>query len=127
MTLCTGQSRKSSFVPHPFRIGAEGNEEEVDLAQSRMVQPVDALREHPVQSPPKDEGELLADLPLGTRSAHLATFSRLDEVQREGGSIAGYYVEALTHFVDEVVAREPREVCHQAMVSTPTHTSRTGT
>lgn len=126
MTLRT-PSRKSGFVPHPFRVRAEGNQEEVDLAQPRMAQPVDALRERPVQSPPKDEGELLADLTLGTRSAHLAAFSRLDQVQREGGSIVSYDVEALPHVIDEVVAREPLEVCHQAMVSASTRTSRTGT
>lgn len=127
MSARTGQLRESSFVPHPLRVWAEGNKEDLDLAQSRMSQPVGALREHPVRRPPKDEGELLAELPFGTRSAHLAAFGRLDQLQRQSGSLSRRGVEALPHCVDEVVTREPRELCHQAMLSTSAHTPRTAT
>ena len=127
MTVRAGQSRESSFVPHPFRVWAEGDKEDLYLAQSRIDQPVGGLRERLVRRPPKDEGELLADLPCGTRSAHLGAFGRLDELQREGGFLARRNIEGLPHFVDEVVARQPLVVCHQVMVSASAHTPRTGT
>ena len=127
MTLPTGQLRESSFVLHPFRDGAEGHKEEFELAQLRMAQPVGALSEHRVQTPQEDQGELLTDLPFGTRSAHLATFARLDELHRVGGSIARRDVEGLPNHVEEVVARQPLEFCHPAIVSASAYTSRKST
>ncbi len=127
MTLTKGQSRESSFVPHPFRGGAEGDQKELKFAQLRMAQPVGALSEHRVNTPQEDQGELLAHLPFGTRSAHLSAFGRLDESQRVGGSIARRDVEGLPNQVDEVLAREPLKVCHQPIVSASAHTSRKST
>jgi hypothetical protein len=127
MTVPRGQLRECCFVLHPFRNGAEGNKEELEVTQLRMAQPVRALGEHKVRFPQKHQGKLLADLPIGTRSAHLAAFGRLDESQRVGGPIAGRDVEGLPNYVDEVLAREPLKVCHQAIVSASAHTSRTVT
>lgn len=127
MTVRAGQLREGSLVLHPFRGGAEGDKEQFEFAQPRMTQRVSPLGQHRLQSPHKDQRELLADLSFGTRAAHLAVFDRLDQSQRLRGSIARRDVEVLPHHVDEVVAREPLEVCHQAMVSTSPHTSRTNT
>lgn len=127
MTVPKGQLRESSFVLQPFRGGAEGNQEQFELAQPRMAEPVGALGEHRVRSPQKDQGELLAYLPVGTRSAHLAAFGRLDQPQRVAGSIGRRDVEGLPNYVDEVVTREPLELCHQAIVSAWAHPSRKST
>lgn len=125
MTGSTRRLRESSFVLHPVRHGAEGNQEEFEFAQARVAQPVGALGEHRVRSPQEDEGELLTDLPFGTRPGHLAALGRLDQSQHM--AIAGRDVEVLPDYVDEVVAPEPRKVCHQAIVSASAHTSRKST
>lgn len=123
MRLRTTRLRESRFVA----VWAERDQEEFELAQLRMAQPVGALREHLVRRPSKDQRELHADLALGPRSAYLATLSRLREVQRDGAAIAGRDVEVLSHHVDEVLAREPLKFCHLAIVSAPAHSTRTGT
>lgn len=125
MTGPTGRLRESSFVLHPIRHGAEGNQEEFEFSQPRVAQSVGALREHRVHSPQEDKRELLTDLPFGTRSGRLAAFGRLDESQHL--AIAGHNVEVLPDYVDEVVTPEPRKVCHQAIVSASAHTPRKST
>jgi hypothetical protein len=117
MTAPTGQLRESRLVQHPFRSGSEGNKEEFELTQLRMAKKVRALREHRARRPQKDEGKLLADLTFGTRPTHLVAFGRLLQAQCVGRSISARDVEYLSQYIDEVVAREPLEVCHQAIVS----------
>lgn len=125
MTEPGRQLRESSFVLHSFGRGTEGNQEEFDLVQPRMSEHVGTLGKHRVQSPEKDQRELVTDLPLGTRSTHLAAFGRLHETQCEGRPITDR--EVLPHHVDEVAAREPLELCHQVIVSTCAHSSRKDT
>lgn len=125
MTMAAIPLRESGFVLHSFGGGTEGNQEEFDLVQPRMSEHVGTLGQHRVQSPQKDQRELVTDLPLGTRSTHLAAFGRLDETQRAGRSIADW--EVLPDQIDEVAAREPLEFCHQVIVSTCAPTSRKDT
>lgn len=127
MTGLTGQLRECSFVLHPLRDGAEGNQEEFELAQLRVAQPVGALGEPRVSTPQKDQGKLLAHLSFGTRSTRLAAFGRLDQPQLVGGAVVRRDVEALPNQFDEVFARQPLQVCHQAIVSASAHTSRKST
>ncbi len=121
----TAVLRERRLVLHPLGIGAQWNEKQVDLTQPRMVQPVRALREQAVRTPAEHQGELLADLPLRTRSSRLVTLGRRDEVQGEGSALGYVDVEALSDDVDEVVARQPLEFCHLVMVPAPAQTSRT--
>ena len=127
MTMRTGQSREGSLVLHSLRRRAEGDKEQLEFAQPRMAELVGALGEHRVQSSQEDQRELLADLPIGTRAADLAAFDRLRQSQRLNGPLTRRDAKVLPHHVDEVVAREPLEVCHQAMLSTSARTSRTDT
>jgi hypothetical protein len=119
------QLRESGFVLHSLRGGAQGNQEDFEVVQPRMIQHVNALWKHTVQGPQKDQRELMTDLPFGTRAAHLAALGRLNQTQRAGGSITNR--EVLPDHVDEVGAREPLEVCHPVIVSTCAHAWRNDT
>lgn len=125
MTEHRRQLRESGFVLHSFRGRAQGNQEEFELVQARMIQHVNTLDQHRFQGSQKDQRELATNLPLGTRAAHLAAFGRLNEPQRVGGTTSDR--EVLPHFVDEVGAREPLEVCHPVIVSTCAHAWRKDT
>lgn len=127
MTVPTAQLRERGLVPHPFRGGAERNQEEFELVPPRMAQHIRTLRERWVQGPQKDQGELLSDLAFGTRAAQLAAFAGFDEPQRVGGVLAGRDVKGLPDHVAEVFAREPLQLCHEAIVSALAHASRTDT